>query len=236
MEQELVLRRGAHWTDSETVEPPEAVHEEIVRIEVEVPGVVRFAGVERTRPVAAVAASVVELVAPTVASGGQEKTVAVARREKQAIHIVLGCPSCGGILVQFPPLDFGRHAPATAPVYRGRVIFRLKDGQVVGEAVVTVTRVGAILGQLVVRAVGILVSIPVVSGLGLGFAPSVIVTVTLWCCGTHVAGGPQGAARKTEVDIGMGFSVAKDNIIILKYTVFLIIIFQLFVTNRTSTI
>ena len=50
------------------------VHIGVVRIEVEVPRVVRVVGVERTRPIVAVVASVVELVVPTVARSGQEKT------------------------------------------------------------------------------------------------------------------------------------------------------------------
>ena len=50
------------------------VHVGVARIEVEVPRVVRVVRVERTRPVVAVRASVVELTVPTVARSGQEET------------------------------------------------------------------------------------------------------------------------------------------------------------------
>ena len=58
----------------ETVVAVVVVHVGVVRIEVEVPRVVRVASVERTRPVVAVVASIAELVVPTVARSGQEET------------------------------------------------------------------------------------------------------------------------------------------------------------------
>ena len=80
----------------------------------------------------------------------------------------------GSVLVQFPPLVNSRHAPAIAPVGCGGVIFRLEDGQVVGEAVVAAARVIAILGEGVGAAVAVLVSTPIVGVLRLGFAPGVL--------------------------------------------------------------
>ena len=61
---------GAHRL---TVVAVVVVHVHVVRIEVEVPRVVRVVRVERTRPVVAVVACVVELAVPAVAGSGQEK-------------------------------------------------------------------------------------------------------------------------------------------------------------------
>ena len=68
-----VLTR-THWSDRLTIVAVVVVHVVVVRIEVEVPRVVRVVRVERTRPVVAVAASVVEAAIVAVASGGQEET------------------------------------------------------------------------------------------------------------------------------------------------------------------
>lgn len=65
-----VLTDRAH---SEAIVAVVVVHVAIVRIEVEVPSVVRVVGVERARPVVAVGACVVELTVPAVASGRQEE-------------------------------------------------------------------------------------------------------------------------------------------------------------------
>ena len=51
------------------------VHVGVARIEVEVPRVVRVVRVERTRPIVAVAAHIVELIVPAVAGSGQEETL-----------------------------------------------------------------------------------------------------------------------------------------------------------------
>ena len=66
-----MLANGPH---RKTVVAVVVVHVGVARIEVEVPRVVRVACVERTRPVVAVVANVVELVVPTVARSGQEET------------------------------------------------------------------------------------------------------------------------------------------------------------------
>lgn len=99
MEQKLVLECGAHRTDRETAEPASVVHAVTVRKEVEVPRVVRAVSAERTRPVVAVAASVDEFIDPTVAGGGQEKSVTVACGEKSTDHTVLCCPIVSGVLI-----------------------------------------------------------------------------------------------------------------------------------------
>ena len=48
-----------------------------------------------------------------------------------------------------------------------------------------------------------MVGAPVVGVLRLGLAPGEVVAVVLGVVGTHVAGGPQQAARQAEVDIGV---------------------------------
>ena len=68
-----VLPRRTHWSDRLAVVAVVVVHVDVARIEVEVPCVVRVADVERTRPVVAVAACVVEAAIVTVAGSGQEE-------------------------------------------------------------------------------------------------------------------------------------------------------------------
>lgn len=68
-----MLPRRTHWSDRLAVVAVVVVHVVVARVEVEVPRVVRVAGVERTRPVVAVAACVVEAVIVTVAGSGQEE-------------------------------------------------------------------------------------------------------------------------------------------------------------------
>ena len=67
-----VLTR-THWSDRLTIVAVVVVHVVVVRIEVEFPRVVRVVCVERTRPVVAVAACVVEIAIVAVASSGQEE-------------------------------------------------------------------------------------------------------------------------------------------------------------------
>ena len=185
--QRLVLTRGVHCSDGTTVEPVAVAHVVVVRIEVEGPRADRAARVERTRPVAAVRANVVELVVPTVARSGQEETVAVRGGEEPTVHAILGRPSMGGVLVKFLPLSIGGHAPPIAPVGRGGIVARLEDGQIVGIAVVAIIGVVAVLGQLLIA---VFVGAPVVGGLGLGLAPSKIITIFLRRVCSHIAGCP----------------------------------------------
>ena len=88
----------------------------------EVPRAVRVVGVERTRPVAVVAACAVEAATAAVASGGQEETVAVSGSEESSVHAVLGRPSDGCVVGEFLPFLLGGHTPATAPVGCGHVV------------------------------------------------------------------------------------------------------------------
>ena len=73
----LILMCRTHCSDGLSGVAAAMDHAVVVRIEVEVPRVVRVVCVERTRPVVAVRANIVELVIPTVASSGQEETPSV---------------------------------------------------------------------------------------------------------------------------------------------------------------
>lgn len=97
-EQRLVLTRGEHCSDRLTIVAAVTVHVVAARIEAEAPRAGRAVGVERPRPVVAVA-NVVELVAPTETRSGQEETPTVRRCEESAVHAALGRPCVSGILV-----------------------------------------------------------------------------------------------------------------------------------------
>lgn len=209
-EQGLVLRSRAHCSDRSTAAAVVAAHAVVARNEAEVPRAVRVARVERTRPVVADVACVVELTAPAVAGSGQEETVAVGGREESSVHAVSCRPYIGGVMVQLLPLHSRGHAPAAAPVGCGSIIIRLEDSQVVGETVEAVTGIVAILGELVIIAVAVTVGAPVVGGLGLRLTPSKIVTVPLGRVSPDIAGGPQGTARQAEVNIGYFFHFFLD--------------------------
>ena len=157
--------------------------------------------VERTRPVVANRTNFVEPVVPTVARSGQEETIAVARSEEYAFHTVLGRPNAGRVIEKFLPFILGGHAPAIAPIGRSGIVIRLDDFQIVNEAVVAIIGLGAILGQLVILAIAVPVSAPVIGGLGFRLPPSEIVAITFRSGRTHVAGGPQGTARQAKVNI-----------------------------------
>ena len=86
--------------------------------------------VKRTRPVAAATTCVVEAAIDTVASSGQEKTVAVTSCEEPTVHAVLGCPGDGSVVKQFLEFRLSGHAPSIAPVGRGRVVLRQEGSQV----------------------------------------------------------------------------------------------------------
>ena len=154
-EQGLILTRGAHRTDRLAVVADAVEHAADARIEVEVPRVARIICVERSRPVIAVGACVVEFtvpaviepIVPAVASGRKEERLAVLLRgEKSTLHAILCRPLVGGVVQQFFPLLLARRAPAAAPVGLGRVITALQGGQVVGETIVAEVGLVAVLG------------------------------------------------------------------------------------------
>ena len=72
-EQRLVLTRGTNRTHTDPAVAVVAVHVVVARIEEEAPRVVRVVCVERTRPVVAVAACVVETAIVAVAGGRKEE-------------------------------------------------------------------------------------------------------------------------------------------------------------------
>ena len=152
----------------------------------------RAVRVERTRPVAAVAACGGDIAIALEASGGQEETVAVRGGEESSVHTVLGRPCAGSVVVQLLPFLLGGHTPTTAPVGRGRVVLGQQGGQTIAPCV---------FGHII--TVIVLVGAQVAGGLRLGLAPGEVVAVVLGVVGTHVAGGPQQAARQAEVDIGV---------------------------------
>ena len=90
-----------HSTDRKPVNAAVAVHALVVRTEAKVPRAVRAVREERTRPVEAVAASVVERTARKVASGGQKEAVAVRASIASPVDSVLCCPLAGGVVLQF---------------------------------------------------------------------------------------------------------------------------------------
>ena len=204
MEQRLFLPRRTHWSDRLAVAAAAVVaHADVARIEVEEPRVVRAAGVERTRPVAAVAACIDEAAIVTAAGSGKEECVAVGGGEQPTIHAVLLRPGDGCVVDQLLHLCLGGHAPAVAPVGRGSIVLGQEGGQVIGEALVAVAGIGAVLGQRSVAAVAVLVGAPVVGVLRCGLAPGEVVAVVLGAVGTHVAGGPLGAARQAQINVGV---------------------------------
>lgn len=163
----------------------------------------RVVRVERTRPVVAEGTGIDELADPVVAHSRQEETVAVESGEKHSFHAVPSRPCIGGIVLQFFPLLLARRAPAAAPIGRRWVVTSLQRGQVIRKAIVALVGLVAVLGQLFRFTVDVLVGIPIVSRLRLGFAPSEIIAITFGRGGTHVAGGPQRAAWQAKVNIVM---------------------------------
>ena len=117
------------------------------RMEAEVPRDVWVEGAERTRPVAAVVASVVELVVPPVARSGQEETVAVRSNKEPAIHTILGRPCAGRVITKLLPFFSCWHTTTSTPVGSGSIILGQQSGQVVGKAVVTIAGIIAILSE-----------------------------------------------------------------------------------------
>ena len=202
-EQRLVLISGTHWPHRFPRDAAAVAHAVTARTEAEYPREVRAVRVERTWPVVADAACTVEAATVAVASGGQEETVAVTGCEQSAVHAVLGRPCYGRVVVEFLELLLGRHTPATAPVGRSRVILRQEGDQVVGETVIAITGVVAVLGHGVVATHAVLVGAPIVGVLGLGLAPGKVVAVFFGSVCSNVADGPQSAARQAEVNVGM---------------------------------
>ena len=70
----------AHWANAKPIVTVVVVPVHIAGIEVHVPRVVRGVRVERTRPIVAVAACIVERTVVAVARGGERKRLGAGRR------------------------------------------------------------------------------------------------------------------------------------------------------------
>ena len=68
------------------------------RIDAAVPRLFREDGIERSRPVLAVVASIFQRTVPTLAGGGQKNGVSVTTCEKHTVHTILGCPLIYGVI------------------------------------------------------------------------------------------------------------------------------------------
>ena len=125
-----------HSTDRKPIDATGVRQAQFARIEDEAKRVVRVVRDERTRPVAAIAASFLERTTPKVAGGREKKAVAVRASEAATFHTVLCCPLAGGIVHHFLPLYKGGGTPSV--VGGGGIVAGLQDGQVVGETVVAI--------------------------------------------------------------------------------------------------
>lgn len=103
---------------------------------------------------------------------------------------MLHSPLVRSVGQQFVPLVFRWCLPSRTPVESGGIVSCLQGGQVVGEAIVAVFGLAAVLCQFVRIAVGVFVSTLVVGGFCADFAPCVIVAVAFGLVGAYVACGP----------------------------------------------
>ena len=93
-----------HGANRKTVVAAAAVvHAPVIRIEVEVPRVVRKARIERRGPIVAVAAGIKDLTTPTVAGSREEDAISIRSGELASIDAVQGRPLDGGFVEKFLP-------------------------------------------------------------------------------------------------------------------------------------
>ena len=107
MRPSLILTRGTHCPDSLPVIAIVIVAAVVIRIEIESTCIVRTVLNERTRPVVAVPTCTIETAPRTIASCGQEDTVAVSGVEESAFHAVQARPCAGGVINEFLPFCTG---------------------------------------------------------------------------------------------------------------------------------
>ena len=138
---------------------------------------------------------------PSGARSGQEQSVPVWARYQRTVHTVLHRPRPGAFFPQLVLLFFGRHAPHGTPVDIGGIILWVQFGFVIDKAVIAIIAVGAVLRHRVIAAVAPLVCAPVGEEvLRHSFAPGEVVAVVLGGVGSQVAGRPQCAAGKPQVN------------------------------------
>lgn len=142
-----------------------SMHYGVVRTVAESPRQAWLIRVERARPVVAVVTNGVETGPIAVASSGQEEAVTVGGCKQATVHAILGRPCIGCVVEKLLPFRLGWHAPIASPVGRGRVVTWFQGGQIVGEAVVAVAGVAAVLGESGVTAVAVLVGVKAIVAL-----------------------------------------------------------------------
>ena len=157
----------AYGPHREPVAAAEYVQAALARIEVEAAGLVAVPCAERTRPVVAIYAGMVELGTCAVACDRQEDGVAVRAFHLIALHAVLRRPGPGASVEQFLDFVISRYAPRRAELGGGGVVGCFEGGFAVSIIV---------LGHIAFRTP--LVSCPgVVCGLWLDLSPCVVVAV-----------------------------------------------------------
>lgn len=187
-----------HWTDRKARASAEVIVDvAVIKIndKLEALRIERQALVERTRPI--IAHIVLNNIVREVTPDGQEDTVAIPSGEKATIHPVSCSKSIAALCHQFHPFINSRSAPALAPIDCGGIVTRLQGLQVVGKAVVSITRRGTIFGQMIQTSVS--VGAPIIIVLNLRFAPSEVVAIIFGNVSTHIAGRPKSATRQAEV-------------------------------------
>ena len=140
--QSVFLR--AHWTDTEPIVPMDVVPIHETRIEAQDVRVERVVRVERTRPVVAVAACVVERTGDAAARCGEENTIAIALAGHfVTIHSILSSPGPSAIIDEFLLFFCGRHTPTATPIGSSDIISGFKNGFIIYS---TLTTIGIVFG------------------------------------------------------------------------------------------
>ena len=116
-----------HGADGLTVVAVVVILDEVARIEVEVPRIVRIDRIRRRGPVAAVQAGVVEV--RVVAPAGSRKEDAPVRispraRHQSPVNAVCSDPRGGAVVDECVELRVRRHSPRGAEMRRRRIVRR----------------------------------------------------------------------------------------------------------------
>ena len=133
---------------------------------------------QRTRPVFAVAATVVETRTVAVASSREEDAVTIETGYFVAVYTILGCPLPGTVVEQLFLFVQCRHAPSAAPFYMGYIVLGVKSGIIIYSATIAID---AILGLAIITAIIPFIGTHVVGALFLG-----IVAVLPVIAGPHI--------------------------------------------------